>query len=128
MNAEALVGPAFAVSHHTGNLTQFAIAIKNGKWTLALIYLGLIVVFFLGSTIAGMLFYQCDVGRSKRYGYFSSFRSRIRAHVVHHTGHAALDPMLMPHCRLAYKRYLDELPRGDDAHNTHDRLSHRCGR
>ncbi len=77
MNAEALVGPAFAVSHHTGNLTQFAIAIKNGKWTLALIYLGLIVVFFLGSTIAGMLFYQCDVGRSKRYGYFLIFQGAV---------------------------------------------------
>ncbi len=70
MNAEALVGPSFAISHHTGNLTQIAIAIKNGKWTLALTYLGLIVAFFLGSTIAGMLFYQCEIGRSKRYGYF----------------------------------------------------------
>ncbi len=70
MNAETLLGPAYAVSHHTGNLTQLGIALRNGKWTLALIYFGLIVAFFLGSTIAGMLFYQCEIGRSKRYGVF----------------------------------------------------------
>ncbi|HHW94180.1 MAG TPA: DUF1275 domain-containing protein [Clostridiaceae bacterium] len=70
MNAEALVGPKYAVSHHTGNLTQLAIALKNGKWTLALIYFGLIFAFFIGSTIAGMFFYQCEIGLSKRHGYF----------------------------------------------------------
>ncbi|NMB29320.1 MAG: DUF1275 domain-containing protein [Clostridiaceae bacterium] len=70
INAETLLGPAFTSSHHTGNLTQLAAALKNGRWTLALTYLGMIVAFFMGSTIAGMLFYQCEIGHSKRYGYF----------------------------------------------------------
>jgi uncharacterized membrane protein YoaK (UPF0700 family) len=70
MNVETLLGPAFTSSHHTGNITQLAAAIQKGKWTFALIYFGLIVAFFMGSTIAGMLFFQCEVGCSKRYGYF----------------------------------------------------------
>lgn len=70
-NAEATIGSTFAVSHQTGNVTQLAIAIKDGSWTLFAIYLALIACFFIGSVIAGALFYQCEIGRSKQYGLFS---------------------------------------------------------
>ncbi len=79
MNAEATISPALAVSHHTGNLTQLAIAIRNNSWTLAATYFGLIVVFFIGSTIAGMLFYQCSVGKSRRYGHFLMIQGLLYA-------------------------------------------------
>ncbi len=69
MNAVALLGLTFTVSHHTGNVSQFAIAIWSGKLELALVYLAAIAFFFVGATSAGCLFFHCEIGKSKRYGF-----------------------------------------------------------
>ena len=68
-NAEMTVGRRFSVSHHTGNLSQFAIALSEGKPVLFLA--ALIFFFFLGSTLAGVLFYKKVIGQSRIYGFTS---------------------------------------------------------
>lgn len=68
-NAEMTVGRHFSVSHHTGNLSQFAISLSLGKPVLFLA--ALIFFFFLGSTLAGVLFYKKIIGQSRIYGFTS---------------------------------------------------------
>ncbi len=68
-NAEMTVGRRFSVSHHTGNLSQFAISLSEGKPVLFLA--ALIFFFFLGSTLSGVLFYKKVIGQSRIYGFTS---------------------------------------------------------
>lgn len=70
-NLEAAVGSSLAVSHHTGCLTQFALALEGGRWQLMATYLALVLFFFLGSLIAGVIFFNREIGKSKGYGLFS---------------------------------------------------------
>lgn len=70
-NLEAALGSAQAVSHHTGYLSQFALALARGRWQLMTTYLALVLLFFLGSLMAGIIFLDCEIGKSKRYGLFS---------------------------------------------------------
>ena len=63
-NAEMTVGRYFSVSHHSGNLSQFAIAISQGS--PALLLLSLIFFFLVGSIVAGLIFYKKDIGKAAR--------------------------------------------------------------
>lgn len=44
------------ISHHTGNISQLAIAIVDGNWSNLLALLSLIICFLLGSIIAGFIY------------------------------------------------------------------------
>lgn len=55
MNVATLLRFARPVSHHTGNVSQLALALHDGDLGLFLGLSGLIVSFFIGSMIAGML-------------------------------------------------------------------------
>ena len=74
-NAEMTVGRYFSVSHHSGNLSQFAIAISQGS--PALLLLSLIFFFLVGSIVAGLIFYKKDIGKAARYGTLSLIHGSI---------------------------------------------------
>lgn len=76
-NAVTSLGAGMAVSHHTGNLTQLALAILAGDVSLVLLYLALLLAFFLGSILAGFFFFDRPVGRALEYGLFSFLQAAV---------------------------------------------------
>ena len=70
-NAVITLGAGLAVSHHTGNLAQLALALLEGQVSLIASLAGLIFSFFLGSVLAGVFFYRRSIGQAKTYGLFS---------------------------------------------------------
>ncbi|HZK41528.1 MAG TPA: DUF1275 family protein, partial [Clostridia bacterium] len=76
-NAVITLGAGLAVSHHTGNLAQLALALLEGQATLIASLAGLILFFFLGSVLAGVLFYQKPIGQTRVYGLFSLVQGSI---------------------------------------------------
>mgnify|MGYP001427555302 CR=1 FL=1 len=76
-NTVATLGTGLAVSHHTGNLTQLALALLEGQTTLIASLAGLILFFFLGSILAGIFFYQKPIGQARAYGLFSLVQGSI---------------------------------------------------
>ncbi len=68
LNASTLVLYARASSHHTGNLTQLAIQLSNGNTIEVMSLLGIILAFFLGGLVSGLLFFGYHMGYSRRFG------------------------------------------------------------
>ncbi|UTC55857.1 YoaK family protein [Treponema sp. OMZ 906] len=57
-----------AVSHHTGTITRVALTLSQGAVAEAAAFLLLILSFYIGACISGMLFHKSDCTFSKRYG------------------------------------------------------------
>ena len=57
-----------AVSHHTGTITRVALTLSQGAVAEAAAFLLLILSFYIGACISGMLFHKRDCTFSKRYG------------------------------------------------------------
>lgn len=76
-NAVTTLGAGLAVSHHTGNLAQLALALLEGQVSLIASLAGLILFFFLGSVLAGIFFYQKPAGQTRVYGLFSIIQGSI---------------------------------------------------
>ena len=57
-----------AVSHHTGTITRAALTLSQGAVAEAAAFLLLILSFYIGACISGMLFHKSDCTFSKRYG------------------------------------------------------------
>ena len=57
-----------AVSHHTGTITRAALTLSQGAVAEAAAFLLLILSFYIGAFISGMLFHKSDCTFSKRYG------------------------------------------------------------
>ena len=57
-----------AVSHHTGTITRAALTLSQGAVVEAAAFLLLILSFYIGACISGMLFHKSDCTFSKRYG------------------------------------------------------------
>ncbi|NLA82734.1 MAG: DUF1275 domain-containing protein, partial [Clostridiaceae bacterium] len=76
-NAVTTLGAGLAVSHHTGNLAQLALALLKGQVSLIASLAGLILFFFLGSVLAGIFFYQKPAGQTRVYGLFSIIQGGI---------------------------------------------------
>lgn len=55
-----------AVSHYTGNISNAAIALANEDFKLFGSLLSIIILFFLGSTVSGLLFYGKNSNNMKR--------------------------------------------------------------
>ena len=68
LNASTLVLYARASSHHTGNLTQLAIQLSNGNTIEVMSLLGIILAFFLGGLVSGLIFFGYHMGYSRRFG------------------------------------------------------------
>lgn len=56
-----------AVSHHTGNVSNAAIALGNGNIKLFGSFLSIILLFFLGSIISGFLFREQNINKVKSF-------------------------------------------------------------
>lgn len=67
-NVLALLRFVYPVSHVTGLTSQLALAMARGELGPLGILLRGFLLFFLGSTLAGILFYQRDFQPKKRYG------------------------------------------------------------
>ena len=57
-----------AVSHHTGTITRAALTLSQGAVAESAAFLLLILSFYIGACISGMLFHKSDCTFSKRYG------------------------------------------------------------
>ncbi|UTY30746.1 YoaK family protein [Treponema putidum] len=68
INVGAIRSFSLPVSHHTGNVSHLALSIanKNAKEILAVILV--ILAFFAGAFVSGLLFHQRKFGLKKRYG------------------------------------------------------------
>lgn len=55
-----------AVSHYTGNISNAAIALANEDFKLFGSLLSIVILFFLGSTVSGLLFYRKNSNNMKR--------------------------------------------------------------
>ncbi|UTC65385.1 DUF1275 domain-containing protein [Treponema sp. OMZ 788] len=68
INAGAIRSFSLPVSHHTGNVSHLALSIgnKNSEEVLALIFI--ILAFFAGAFLSGLLFHERKFALKKRYG------------------------------------------------------------
>lgn len=69
MNASTALMFAFKTSHYTGNLTQTALSLVEGDYTMVMWLLVLIVSFFFGAVISGALFPVQMFKPRRRYGW-----------------------------------------------------------
>ena len=76
-NAVITLGAGLAVSHHTGNLAQLALALLEGQAALIASLAGLILFFFLGAVLAGVFFHQKSIGQTRVYGLFSLIQGSL---------------------------------------------------
>ena len=56
------------VTHHTGNLTKLAHGIMRGETQVILMMLALVVSYFLGAMLSGLIFSEQTALRRRRYG------------------------------------------------------------
>ncbi|UTC68266.1 MULTISPECIES: YoaK family protein [unclassified Treponema] len=68
INVGAILSFSLPVSHHTGNVSHLALSIanKNIEEILALIFI--ILAFFAGAFLSGLLFHERKFALKKRYG------------------------------------------------------------
>lgn len=64
-----------SVSHHTGNVTRFAVSIAAGECGVAVKTLSIAAAFFIGAFVSGLMFHQRKLALKKRYGIFLLFFS-----------------------------------------------------
>ena len=55
-------------THFTGNITQFVLALNQGKWDIMIRLLGMIICFGGGGVLSGILFSKKKFEPTKRYG------------------------------------------------------------
>ena len=67
LNGVFFITAGTAVSHHTGTITRVALTLSKGAIAAAA-FLLLILSFYIGACISGMLFHKSDCTFSKRYG------------------------------------------------------------
>lgn len=68
LNGVFFIIAGMAVSHHTGTITRVALTLSQGAVAEAAAFLLLILSFYIGACISGMLFHKSDCTFSKRYG------------------------------------------------------------
>ena len=68
VNGVFFITAGTAVSHHTGNITRIALTLSKGAVAEAAAFLSLVLAFYIGACISGMLFHKSDCTFSKRYG------------------------------------------------------------
>ena len=68
LNGVFFITVGTAVSHHTGTLTRVALALSTGDLAEVAACFVLVLSFYSGACISGMLFYRSDCTFSKRYG------------------------------------------------------------
>lgn len=68
LNGIFFITAGTAVSHHTGNITRIALNLSKGAVAEAVAFLSLVLAFYGGACISGMLFHKNDCGFLKRYG------------------------------------------------------------
>jgi len=68
VNGVFFITAGTAVSHHTGNITRIALTLSKGAVAEAAAFLSLVLAFYGGACISGMLFHKSDCTFSKRYG------------------------------------------------------------
>lgn len=68
LNGVFFITAGTAVSHHTGTITRVALTLSKGAIAEAAAFLLLILSFYIGACISGMLFHKSDCTFSKRYG------------------------------------------------------------
>ena len=69
LNGVFFITVGTAVSHHTGTLTRVVLALSTGAVAEAAACFVLVLSFYSGACISGMLFYRSDCTFSKRYGF-----------------------------------------------------------
>ncbi len=69
LNGVFFITAGTAVSHHTGTITRIALALSTGAVAEVAACFVLILSFYSGACISGMLFYRSDCTFSKRYGF-----------------------------------------------------------
>lgn len=67
-NCIALFYCGLPLYHHTGNITNIAIALNNHENEMLPLLIGAILSFFISGVISGMTFYKKHVGFSKTFG------------------------------------------------------------
>lgn len=67
-NVSSLVLFGTAVTHHSGNISRLTLSLAEGNTSGFLFLLGLIIFFFLGSLVSGILFHDQVLRPKKRYG------------------------------------------------------------
>ncbi len=55
-------------THHTGNISRIALALLDGDFAEFFLLLGLVLCFFAGSVLCGLLFHAQTLTPKKRYG------------------------------------------------------------
>lgn len=68
VNAACLVNFSFPVSHQSGNITQMALCASNGNFSSFFKCLFIVLFFFFGAFISGLLFHRRSFKLKKRYG------------------------------------------------------------
>lgn len=67
LNSAALLHYSYVVTHHTGTITQLAINLEQGNYSLFILYLGLIISYVAGGVLSGYLFPTEEFRPKKRY-------------------------------------------------------------
>ncbi len=68
INVASIRSFSMPVSHHTGNISKIAILISDGNITIALRTIVIIISFFSGAFLSGLLFHQREFKLKKCYG------------------------------------------------------------
>ena len=68
LNGVFFITAGTAVSHHTGTITRVALTLSKGAVAEAAAFLLLILSFYIGACISGIIFHKSDCTFSKRYG------------------------------------------------------------
>jgi len=62
-----------SATHHTGNISRIAIALEKGNWTELGVLFFIVLCFFAGSVLCGLLFHSQTMTPKKRYGLLLIF-------------------------------------------------------
>ena len=57
-----------STTHHTGNISRIAIALEKGSWSELETLFSIVLCFFAGSVLSGLLFHSQTMTPKKRYG------------------------------------------------------------
>lgn len=68
LNSLSLLFFGQTVTHHTGNLTKLAQGLAQGEMDIVLLMLSLVVCYFLGAMVSGLIFTPQQGLLSRRYG------------------------------------------------------------
>ncbi|NLY09108.1 MAG: DUF1275 domain-containing protein [Tissierellia bacterium] len=68
INVGTIIFYGVPITHHTGNISQLTKGLYGGEYQTVILLFSVILAFFLGAFLSGLLFYRRELSPKKRYG------------------------------------------------------------